>query len=718
MANFERANGGGGGVLSLEPTLAAPSAAEETVRHHDWDKNDYKAFIRSQRAARTLQQQQQQQQQQHDDEGDAAFAFRNSCPTPRIRESCEEQHMKSMERDHHDSQAQMLYLDMDAALPLHWESMINTSCRSRRHSYSSSSSSSSSSSREFEFHMQQVQIRPEVVAGAEDAAAGDHHLHVGRDVVQGISHADELFYKGQLLPLHLRPRQQMVEKLTSEYSHVNQQEKAAATVAAAASDDDHAAALLDSSSYVKFCVNSYTDDLHVAAAAAALADSRSSSFRSQSSSSSSYWESATAENSSSRDSNGSSQDACCFVNSSNNDNELQLLETQLSATNVGALRSKPPPLIKLSSFQKQELQKQQESPFLHNREVFSTHMNCCKSAPSQDADQSTTKSTTSVFSSWLRPPFKWKVLFGVKKVSKTPTRKDQTTLERCNPLSTPESSYSSSSSSSYSSSACSPTSSYSAAADLVHSHAPDHPEPNKHSTSSSEADSRISSCEIRKSTAAREPAADEEESLRASAACSSAGAAAGESSKTTREHQQQHRWKKYIKMLKLPAYGKIMQQQQKQQQHIFDLVKIDFKNVAAATAASEPISSSNPAAAAAAAVSSSSRRAGSLSFIKPAAAAPPPPPPPQAQAPKSLSGSLSFPSSSMMSPTSRMAAAAMGGGGVPGAPRRSSAHASDSTSNSGQLLLRPVFSQSTISDLQSSLQGAIAHCKQSHCAHI
>ncbi|CAM6027096.1 unnamed protein product [Sphagnum balticum] len=314
---------------------------------------------------------------------------------------------------------------------------------SRRHSYSSSSSSSSSSSREFEFHMQQVQIRPEVVAAAEDAAAGDHHLHVGREVVQGISHADELFYKGQLLPLHLRPRQQMVEKLTSEHSH--------------------------------------------------------------SSSSSSYWESATAENSSSRDSNGSSQDACCFVNSSNNDNELQLLETQLSATNVGALGSKPPPLIKLSSLQKQKLQKQQESPFLHNREVFSTHMNCCKSAPSPDADQSTTKSTTSVFSSWLRPPFKWKVLFGVKKVSKTPTRKDQTTLERCNPLSTPESSYSSSSSSS--SSACSPTSS-------------------------------------------------------------------------------------------------------------------------------------------------------------------------------------------------------------------SSAHASDSTTNSGQLLLRPVFSQSTISDLQSSLQGAIAHCKQSHCAHI
>jgi hypothetical protein len=717
MANFEQANGGGG-VLSLEPSLAAASAAEEAVRHHDWDKNDYKAFIKSQRAARTLQQ--QQQQQQHDDEGAAAFAFRNSYPTRRIRESCEEQHMKSMERDHHDSQAQMLYLDMDAALPLHWESLINTRCRSRRHSYSSSSSSSSSSSREFEFHMQQVQIRPEEVAAAEDAAAGDHHLHVGRDVVQGISHADELFYKGQLLPLHLRPRQQMVEKLTSEYSHVNQQEKAAATVAAAASDDHHAAALLDSSSYVKFCVNSCTDDLHVAAAAAAvLVDSRSSSFRSQSSSSSSYWESATAENSSSRDSNGSSQDACCFVNSSNNDNELQLLETQLSATTVGALGSKPPPLIKLSAFQKQKLQKQQESPFLHNREVFSTHMNCCKSAPSPDADQSTTKSTTSVVSSWLRPPFKWKVLFGVKKVSKTPTRKDQTTLERCNPLSTPESSYSSSSSSS--SSACSPTSSYSAAADLVHSHAPDHPAPNKHSTSSSEADSSISSCEIRKSTAAREPAADEEESLRASAACSSAGAAAGEGSKTTREHQQQqHRWKKYIKMLKLPAYGKIMMQQQKQQkqqqqqQHIFDLVKIDFKNVAAATAASEPISSSNPAAAAAS-PPSSSRRAGSLSFIKPAAAAPPPPLP---QAQKSLSGSLSFPSSFMMSPTSRMAAAAMGGGGVPGAPRRSSAHASDSTSNSGQLLLRPVFSQSSISDLQSSLQGAIAHCKQSHCAHI
>ncbi|CAN5974942.1 unnamed protein product, partial [Sphagnum jensenii] len=91
-------------------------------------------------------------------------------------------------------QREQLCLGMDVTLALHWESLINNSCRH------------SSSSREFEFDM----------GSAPEAAAegGDE---------DGISPADELFYKGQLLPLHLRPRLQMVEKLSFE----NQQEKEA-----------------------------------------------------------------------------------------------------------------------------------------------------------------------------------------------------------------------------------------------------------------------------------------------------------------------------------------------------------------------------------------------------------------------------------------------------------------------------------------------------------
>ncbi len=55
--------------------------------------------------------------------------------------------------------------------------------------------------------------------GAEVADQG-----VGIDDAGRFSHADELFnYKGQLLPLHLRARLQMVEKLLYE---INQQEEA------------------------------------------------------------------------------------------------------------------------------------------------------------------------------------------------------------------------------------------------------------------------------------------------------------------------------------------------------------------------------------------------------------------------------------------------------------------------------------------------------------
>lgn len=597
--------------VDLQQPLAA-SSAEEMMAIDDWDGNEYDVVIRSsQRGCRG-----RLQQQQH-------------------------------------VQREQLCLGMDVTLALHWESLINNSCRH------------SSSSREFEFDMGAA---PEAAAegGDEDA----------------ISPADELFYKGQLLPLHLRPRLQMVEKLSFE----NQQEKEAnvANETEANVDDDDEEEIVPSSSAAaviqgmmmvpeppssnrspaggfsrlfqpgyntKFGLNSTTDVVPVVeAAAATAAHYRSSSFRSQNSGgSSSMWESA-ADNSS-RDSSGSSQDACFGTS-----NELDTTSTTTSSD------SSKPPALKSSFFKEQP-------PFLHDREVFSTHSN---------------QPEKSTIPSWIRPPFKWKVLFGVKqdeKKSRHPEKpphaqQTTTTQQQRNRISE-----------SYSSSACLPS--------PQHFNAPLPLSPRKQRNREQQAWSRESGQAgfVPFATAAEDKpgnSADEEERREAcnveeapefrhsqstvhssetaeEELCSAAG-----DGREERWSKSRDRWTKYIKMLK-PLSVKMMD--------------------------NAPPRTSSSSLEAPGAISSS-RKSGRLSFVKPAAEKK------SAVAPrrKSLSGSLIFPSMSQTS-TTRMAAIGWA------APRRS--NASDSSNNCG--LLRQI-SHSTISDLQSSLQGAIAHCKQSHAS--
>jgi hypothetical protein len=401
----------------------------------------------------------------------------------------------------------------------------------------------------------------------------------------------------------------------------------------------------------KFGLNSTTDVAPVVeAAAAAAADYRSSSFRSQNSGSgSSMWESA-ADNSS-RDSSGSSQDACFGTS-----NELDTTSTTISSD------SSKPPALKSAFFKEQP-------PFLHDREVFSTH--------SKQPEKSTVPS-------WIRPPFKWKVLFGVKQDGKKPSHPEKpshaqqttTTQQQRNRFSE-----------SYSSSACPPS--------PQHFNAPLPLSPRKQRNREQQAWSRESGQAgfVPFATAAEDKpgnSADEEERREAcnveeapefrhsqSTAGSSETAeeelcsAAGDG-REERWSKSRDRWTKYIKMLK-PLSVKMMD------------------NVPPRTSSS---SLEAPGAI------SSSRKSGRLSFVKPAAEKK------SAVVPrrKSLSGSLIFPSMSQTS-TTRMAAIGWA------APRRS--NASDSSNNCG--LLRQI-SHSTISDLQSSLQGAIAHCKQSHAS--
>ncbi len=598
--------------VDLQQPLAATSA-EEMMAIDDWDGNEYDVVSRSsQRGSRRRLQQQQQQQ-----------------------------HV----------QREQLCLGMDVTLALHWESLINNSCRH------------SSSSREFEFDM-----------GAAPEAAAE-----GGDE-DGISPADELFYKGQLLPLHLRPRLQMVEKLSFE----NQQEKEAdddddeeEEIVPSSSSSAAAAAVIEGMMMVpeppssnrspaggfsrlfqpryntKFGLNSTRDVAPVVeTAAAAAADYRSSSFRSQNSgSSSSMWESA-ADNSS-RDSSGSSQDACFGTS-----NELDTTSTTTSCD------SSKPPALKSSFFKEQP-------PFLHDREVFSTH--------SKQPEKST-------IPSWIRPPFKWKVLFGVKQDGKKPSHPEKpphaqqttttTTQQQRNRFSE-----------SYSSSACPPS--------PQHFNGPLPLSPRKQRNREQQAWSRESGQAgfVPFATAVEDKrgnSADEEERREAcnveeapefrhsqSTADSSETAeeelcSAARDGREERWSKARDRWTKYIKMLK-PLSVKMMD--------------------------NAPPRRSSSSLEAPGAISSS-RKSGRLSFVKPAAEKK------SAVAPrrKSLSGSLIFPSMSQTS-TTRMAAIGWA------APRRS--NASDSSNNCG--LLRQI-SNSTISDLQSSLQGAIAHCKQSHAS--
>ncbi|KAH8965290.1 hypothetical protein BDL97_04G110400 [Sphagnum fallax] len=189
-------------------------------------------------------------------------------------------------------QCHALYSDMDITLPLYWESMVR-SCRS------------SLDALEFEFSRAQDQAAdsPSSLLQHADAAAAPVSLCV--------SHADELFYKGQLLPLHLCPRTKMVKRLShdekrdddddsggpGENSNSVQEAQqglknrggggAAAAAAATTTYNDFSPTVSLSSHlfqprYSKFCMKSGPHDAPVETV---LQDSRSSSFRSQSSSS-------------------------------------------------------------------------------------------------------------------------------------------------------------------------------------------------------------------------------------------------------------------------------------------------------------------------------------------------------------------------------------------------------------------------------------------------
>ncbi|CAN5975641.1 unnamed protein product, partial [Sphagnum jensenii] len=126
----------------------------------------------------------------------------------------------------------------------------------------------------------------------------------------GMSSADELFFKGQLLPLHLPPRLRMVQRLASDSS------------------------------------SSSTDSCR---------DSTSA-----------------RDSSSSRDSSGSSQDAN-FSDSSGSCNK---------------------------AFQMPPISSDLKGSFLHNREVFGTHVRSF-----EQQQQRSSSSSSSTISSWLKPPF-------------------------------------------------------------------------------------------------------------------------------------------------------------------------------------------------------------------------------------------------------------------------------------------------------------------------
>ncbi|KAG0580529.1 hypothetical protein KC19_4G180000 [Ceratodon purpureus] len=220
----------------------------------------------------------------------------------------------------------------------------------------------------------------------------------------GISPADELFFKGQLLPLHLPPRIQMVKKLVLERQHCQrgeQQEPQHEAPAATSTSSDmrshmhrkvdnlgHVNAAMNALSqarfarlfqpkYSKFCNFGSADAVSPAPARLGNSwwDPRDShahapEYSSSGGSFTSTDRDSSGDSSSSRDSNGSSQD--CFDSSTAKDQFLTTTDSK---------------------------------GFFHNREVFSTH----GAHPERSNGIST----------WLRPPFKWKVLFGAKKPSTT-----------------------------------------------------------------------------------------------------------------------------------------------------------------------------------------------------------------------------------------------------------------------------------------------------------
>lgn len=206
----------------------------------------------------------------------------------------------------------------------------------------------------------------------------------------GISPADELFFKGQLLPLHLPPRIQMVKKLSLEKPAAQHHEGQQVTPRLSTGDAETqrtTSRLFQPGRYSKFGinVNSSSSAASVAGSDVVLPpaatncsnpthnlrwwDPRDHRDSVSSSTTTTTDRDSSGDSSSSRDSNGSSQD--CF-----DKDQFQQPSNHDSSNSNKA--------------------------FLHNREVFSTH----SALPDR-----------SMISTWLRPPFKWKVLFGAKKPS-------------------------------------------------------------------------------------------------------------------------------------------------------------------------------------------------------------------------------------------------------------------------------------------------------------
>jgi hypothetical protein len=219
----------------------------------------------------------------------------------------------------------------------------------------------------------------------------------------GMSSADELFFKGQLLPLHLPPRLRMVQRLASSSEKKPQQlESVNASQIVPVLQAPQATRVLRPSFHPKFTkLWMHNADLLSSDGTAVVTDAAGiARFRGHiwsdpprdrdSSSTDSCRDSTSArDSSSSRDSSGSAQDA------------------NFSDSSGGGSCNK--------AFQMPPISSDLKGSFLHNREVFGTHVRSF-----EQQQQRSSSSSSSTISSWLKPPFKWKVLFGAaKKVTAT-----------------------------------------------------------------------------------------------------------------------------------------------------------------------------------------------------------------------------------------------------------------------------------------------------------
>ncbi|CAM6086297.1 unnamed protein product [Calypogeia fissa] len=255
--------------------------------------------------------------------------------------------------------ARDMYLDLDEALPLHWESL--TGKGQHRHKLSKSTDSS-----EFEFSM----------SGPSAADPLDPSVEPS---VDGISPADDLFYKGQLLPLHLPKRLQMVQKLSSP-KRLDNKDVDSVTVSCFFQPGS-----------LKYSAPGGGDDANLESA---LVNSRSSSFHSEQGSNN-FWDSDSspneldsADSSSSRDSSGSSNDS----------------------VNVPGKQSLP----KFND----HIAFQKEGALFQQRDYLECHNH-----------NTLRHSEKPQFPSWFRTPFKWKLFSGLKKPPRPSMGEFGTTLE-------------------------------------------------------------------------------------------------------------------------------------------------------------------------------------------------------------------------------------------------------------------------------------------------